>query len=191
MPPPHFPFLQQGASYNSERTDRGSGSASGASGHGSGTSGSASGTGSGRASGCGSGTGNQTGNVNINTNTHSTPATSVQSSELSLASGSGSSALTRSTRSSGSGAGSGSFRAPAVDTRSNYKGFSFVFATDAYHSRETVYGKGPGNNISYLKPIHEGQTVDALPPIRLPYFFTGFHWTDIDGQSCRVSPDYS
>jgi len=88
----------------------------------------------------------------------------------------------------GSRNGSSPFRPiPPVDTRQQYKGFPFIFATDAYHCTETVYGNENGDCIRYLKPIHRGQRMDSLPPIRLPYFFTGFSWTDVDGQQCSVS----
>lgn len=87
----------------------------------------------------------------------------------------------------GSRAGSTPFRPPPVDTRQHYKGFRFIFATDVYHCTETVYGNENGDCIRYLKPIHRGQSMDSLPPIRLPLFFTGFDWSDVDGQQCSVS----
>ena len=88
----------------------------------------------------------------------------------------------------GSRDGSSPFRpTPPVDTRQHYKGFPFIFETDVYHSTETVYGNEDGDCIRYLKPIHRGQRMDSLPPIRLPYFFTGFSWKDVDGQQCSVS----
>lgn len=76
---------------------------------------------------------------------------------------------------------------PPVDTRQQYKGSPFVFETDAYHCTETIYGNESGDCIRYLKPIHRVRRTDSLPPIRLPYFFTGFSWRDVDGQQCSVS----
>lgn len=88
----------------------------------------------------------------------------------------------------GSRDGSGPFRpTPPVDTRQHYKGFPFIFETDANHCTETVYGDENGDCIRYLKPIHRVQRLDSQPPIRLPYFFTGFSWRDVDGQQCSVS----
>lgn len=49
---------------------------------------------------------------------------------------------------------------PPVDTRQQYKGFPFVFETDAYHCTETVYGNESGDCIRYLKPIHRVQRLD-------------------------------
>jgi hypothetical protein len=46
--------------------------------------------------------------------------------------------------------------------------------------------------MKYLKPIHQDQTTDSSPPTREPYFFTGFDWTDVDGQKWAVSvPHFS
>jgi hypothetical protein len=88
----------------------------------------------------------------------------------------------------GSRNGSSPFRPPPpVDARQRYEGFPFIFATDAYHCTRIVYGNENGDCIRYLKPIHRGQRMDSLPPIRLPYFFTGFNWKDVDGQQCSVS----
>jgi len=79
------------------------------------------------------------------------------------------------------------FRPPPVDTRQRYKGFPFVFATDAYHRTEIVYGNEIGDCIRYLKPIHRVQRIDSLPPIRTPYFFVGFNWKNAKGHQCSVS----
>jgi len=64
-------------------------------------------------------------------------------------------------------------------TRQLYAGYPFVFATDAYHCTETVYGNQDGDSVLYLKPMNRGQ--------RIPYFFTGFAWKDVDGHQCSVS----
>lgn len=121
-------------------------------------------------------------NGNLTVNSTSTPGTSLHSSS---GSGSFSGSLTGSDYTSVSSRSSGQFLPPPIDKRQQYPGFSFVFATDANHSKETVYESGPDNSMKYLKPIHQGQT-DSLPPVRLPYFFTGFDWIDVDGQNCVV-----
>lgn len=126
--------------------------------------------------------GNGGGNGDID-RTHSTPPASLQPSIHSSVSTSGTGSFSGSNRSYGSS----SSRPPAIDTRSRYPGFDFVFSTDAYHYRETVHGTEPGDLISYLKPSYEGQTIESSLPLRLPYFFTGFEWTDFDGKTCTVS----
>ena len=68
----------------------------------------------------------------------------------------------------------------------NIKDFLSFFATDAYHGTGTVYGNENGDRIRYLKPIHRGQKMHPPPPIRLPYFFTGFDWKAVDGRQCSV-----
>lgn len=103
----------------------------------------------------------------------------VHSLDHSLDSGTGTS--------SGSGSTTSQFRPPPVDTRRQYKGFSFIFATDAQHARETVYGDEIGDSIRYLKPVPQGQMIDHSRPATLPYFFTGFEWKDVDGKQRSVS----
>lgn len=89
-----------------------------------------------------------------------------------------------------SGSSSGSSRLPAVDTREHYKGYSFVFATDANYPREIVHGNGTGNGISYLTPTPLKRT-DISPSVRLPLFFTAFRWNNVHGRACAVSDQLS
>jgi hypothetical protein len=137
-----------------------------------------SGSGGGSDGGTGNGDNRVDANENQVANTTSTPGPSLHP-RIRSNSGLGSSIGPRT--------GSSPFRRPPVDTRQQYKGFPFVFATDAYHCTETVYGDENGDCVRYLKPIHQGQRMDHLPPIRLPYFFTGFQWKNVDGQQCSVS----
>lgn len=71
------------------------------------------------------------------------------------------------------------FHPTLVDNRQLYTGFPFIFATDAYHCTETVYVNQNGDCVRYLKPMNRGQ--------RMPYFFTGFDWKDVDGHQCSLS----
>jgi hypothetical protein len=82
---------------------------------------------------------------------------------------------------------SSSSRTPIIDTRNQYKGYAFVFATDENHEKETVFGKEVGSSIRYIKPIPRSQSVGDLSPIGLPFFFTGFSWKDIGGLDRSVS----
>jgi hypothetical protein len=122
-------------------------------------------------SGSGMGSGNSSGDGTTKSNAYSTPGSSIQSS---LRSSSFNSA-------SFSGSSASSSRLPAVDTRQQYPGYSFVFATDTNHSREPVYGKEPGYSVTYLKS-KEGVANDSLH-----YFFTGFGWKNGDNFQCTVS----
>lgn len=142
--------------------------------------------GNGSGSGSGSGSRSREGSGQRDSNNNSTPGTSLHSGSAS-GSFSGSFVGSGTGTSSGSGSTTSQFRPPPVDTRRQYKGFSFIFATDAQHARETVYGDETGGCIHYLKPTHQGETIDHLPPVRLPYFFTGFDWKDVDGKQCSVS----
>jgi hypothetical protein len=82
---------------------------------------------------------------------------------------------------------SSSSRTPITDTRNQYKGYAFVFATDEDHEKGTVFGTEVGSSIRYIKPIHRSQSVGDLSPIGLPYFFTGFSWKDTSGLDRSVS----
>lgn len=126
---------------------------------------------SGSGSASGSGSGNSSGDGTTKSNAYSTPGSSIQSSVRSSSSNSA----------SYSGSSAGSSRLPAVDTRQQYPGYSFVFATDTNHSREPVYGKEPGYSVTYLK-AKEGGANNSLH-----YFFTGFGWKNGDNLECAVS----
>lgn len=73
------------------------------------------------------------------------------------------------------------------DARERYKGYSFVFATDCYHNEDKIFGRGIVNSVSYIKPLINQHQHDSLPPVKLPYFFTGFTWTDENNESRAVS----
>jgi len=129
------------------------------------------GYGSGSGSGSsGNGNGGSNGTMKSK-NAHSTPGSSIHSSLRSSSSNSASL----------SGSSATSSRLPAVDTRQQYPGYPFVFATDTNHSREPVYGKEPGYSVTYLKS-KEGVANDSLH-----YFFTGFGWKNGDNVQCTVS----
>ena len=72
------------------------------------------------------------------------------------------------------------------DARERYKGYSFVFATDCYHNEDVTFGRGTANSVSYIKPLIRQEQHDSLRPVRLPYFFTGFQWTDENDQPQTV-----
>jgi hypothetical protein len=130
---------------------------------------------SGSGSASGSGSGNSSGDGTTKSSAYSTPGSSIQSSLRSSSSNSA----------SFSGSSASSSRLPAVDTRQQYPGYSFVFATDTNHSRQPVYGKEPGYSVTYLKS-KEGVANDSLH-----YFFTGFGWKDLDNLECTVSDSVS
>lgn len=75
------------------------------------------------------------------------------------------------------------------DPRERYQGFTFVFSTDAYHDESRTFNLGIERSVTYLKPMVRGETKDSLPPMKLPYFFTGFTWRDEDGVNRMVRPD--
>lgn len=156
MPPPHF--LQKKTVSEGQVNEGGTMSVHGESQ-------------SGSMSGSGSGNGNSSGYGTTSSNAHSTPGSSIQSSLRSSSSNSASL----------SGSSATSSRLPAVDTRQQYPGYSFVFASDTNHSREPVYGKEPGYSVTYLKS-KEGVADDSLH-----YFFTGFEWRNGDNLQCTVS----
>lgn len=77
------------------------------------------------------------------------------------------------------------------DARQIYKGYTFVFSTDAYHDETRVYQRNgdasASNSIRYLKPLVVGHRIDHLPPLKLPFYLVAISWTDSEGKERMVS----
>lgn len=75
------------------------------------------------------------------------------------------------------------------DARQIYKGYTFVFSTDAYHDETRVYRRNGhvSNSIRYLKPLVVGHRIDHLPPLKLPFYLVAISWTDSEGKERMVS----